>query len=81
MQRKKLYGFNNFVRILVSPSYINWHFCDNQSCIALTQNLEFHARRKHVEIHRYFVRGKIVYGDVEIKMLQHLKNNMRISLQ
>jgi hypothetical protein len=32
--------------------------CENQSCVALTQNPKFHARMKHVEIHHHFVHEK-----------------------
>ena len=80
MQRRKLYGFGNFVRIYifhqVKPTII---FCDNQSCIALTQNLKFYARTKHVEIHHHFVCEKMLSGDVEIKHC-NTKSNMQIFL-
>lgn len=52
-------GFKQF-----KPTII---YCDNQSCIALTQNSKFHTRTKHVEIHHHFIREKVLKGDVEIK--------------
>ena len=42
-------------------------FCNNQSCIALTQNPKFHSRTKHVEIQHHFVQEKVLSGEVEIK--------------
>ena len=33
--------------------------CDNQSCIKLAHNLNYHARTKHIEIQHHFVREKI----------------------
>ena len=42
-------------------------FCDNRSCITLTQYPKFHARTKHVEFHHHFVQEKILSGAVEIK--------------
>jgi hypothetical protein len=43
-------------------------YCDNQSAIALTLNLKYHARTKHIEIYYHFVRKNISFKDV---MLQY----------
>ncbi len=43
-------------------------YCDNQSAIALTLNLKYHARTKHIEIYYHFVRKKVASKDV---MLQY----------
>jgi len=32
---------------------------DNQSCIALARNPEFHARTKHIDIQHHFIREKV----------------------
>jgi hypothetical protein len=32
---------------------------DNQSCIALSRNPEYHARTKHIDIQRYFEREAV----------------------
>ena len=40
--------------------------CDNQSTIRLAENLEFHARTKHVELHYHFVREKVLQGEIEM---------------
>lgn len=34
-------------------------FCDNQSCIALTNNPRFHDRSEHVDIRYYFIRENV----------------------
>jgi len=43
-------------------------YCDNQSAIAFTLNLKYHARTKHIEIYYHFVRKNISFKDV---MLQY----------
>jgi hypothetical protein len=37
-------------------------FCDNQSCIKLSENRIFHDRSKHIEINYHFIRDKIQRG-------------------
>ena len=39
---------------------------DNQSCIALAKNPEFHARSKHIDIQYHFIREKVEEGLVEL---------------
>jgi KUP system potassium uptake protein len=39
---------------------------DNQSCIALSKNPEFHARTKHIDIQHHFVREKVACGAVDL---------------
>jgi hypothetical protein len=34
-------------------------YCDNQSCIRLSEQLVFHERSKHIEIKYYFIRDKV----------------------
>ena len=34
--------------------------CDNQYAIRLAENLVFHARTKHVEVHYHFIREKVL---------------------
>jgi hypothetical protein len=34
-------------------------YCDNQSCIRLSEHLVFHERSKHIEIKYYFIRDKV----------------------
>src|SRR5882762_5107392 len=39
-------------------------FCDNQSAIALTQDYQYHAHTKHIDIHYHFIRWVIKHGDI-----------------
>ena len=40
---------------------------DNQSCIALAKNPEFHARSKHIDIQYHFIREKVEEGMVHLE--------------
>jgi hypothetical protein len=40
---------------------------DNQECIALGHNPEYHARTKHIDIQHYFVREKVKGGEVSLE--------------
>jgi hypothetical protein len=33
--------------------------CDNQSCINMTENLVFHDRLKHIDIHYHYIRDMV----------------------
>ena len=41
-------------------------YCDNQSCIKLSENPFFHDRSKHIEIHYHFIRDYVHRGVVEL---------------
>jgi hypothetical protein len=41
-------------------------YCDNQSCIKLSENLVFHDRSKHIEIMYHFLRDKIHKGAIKL---------------
>lgn len=41
-------------------------FCDNLSAIRLAENLIFHARTKHVEVHYHFLRKKVLQEELEM---------------
>ena len=45
-------------------------YCDNQSAIHLTEDLVFHARIKHVEVHYHFVREKVLRGEINMKYVR-----------
>jgi hypothetical protein len=40
-------------------------FCDNLSSIRLAENLVFHARTKHIEVHYYYIREKVLEVEIE----------------
>jgi hypothetical protein len=40
---------------------------DNQSCIALAKNPEFHARTKHIDIQHHFIREKVEDGTIKLE--------------
>eukprot|EP00253_Pinus_taeda_P015265 PITA_15265 len=48
------------------PSVI---YCDNQSCIKLTENPVFHDRSKHIEIKYHFIRDYVQKGAVKLKYI------------
>ncbi|KAE8669333.1 hypothetical protein F3Y22_tig00112249pilonHSYRG00290 [Hibiscus syriacus] len=45
-------------------------YCDNQSAIRLAENLVFHARTKHVEVHYHFVREKVLQEEIEMRQIK-----------
>jgi hypothetical protein len=42
--------------------------CDNESAVKLTNNLVQHARIKHIDVHRYFIRDHQQKGDIQLRM-------------
>ncbi|MCO5598232.1 hypothetical protein L7F22_052324 [Adiantum nelumboides] len=41
-------------------------YCDNISSIQLSQNLVFHARTKHIEVHYHFIRESVLDGNIDV---------------
>jgi hypothetical protein len=41
-------------------------YCDNQSCIRLSEHPVFHDQSKHIEIKYYFIRDKVQAGEVKL---------------
>ena len=41
-------------------------YCDNMSSIQLANNLIFHARTKHIEVHYHYVHEKVLAGHVDM---------------
>jgi len=41
-------------------------FHDNLSSIRLAENLIFHARTKHIEVHYHYIREKFLEGKIEM---------------
>ena len=42
-------------------------YCDNQSCIKLSENPVLHDRSKHIEIRYHFIKDMIQKGVVKLK--------------
>ena len=41
-------------------------YCDNLSIIQVAQNLVFHARTKHIEVHYHFVQERVLDGNIDL---------------
>ena len=41
-------------------------YCDNMSSIQLARNPVFRARTKHIEVHYYFVREKVLACEIDL---------------
>ena len=44
-------------------------YCDNQSCIKLTENPVFHDRSKHIEIKYHFIKDCVQKGAVKLEYI------------
>ncbi|MCO5576670.1 hypothetical protein L7F22_030485 [Adiantum nelumboides] len=44
--------------------------CDNLSSIQLAQNLVFHARTKHIEVHYHFIRERVLDGSIDLTFVR-----------
>jgi hypothetical protein len=42
-------------------------FCDNQSCIKMTENPMFHDKTKHIEIRYHYIRDMVQKGVVKLQ--------------
>jgi hypothetical protein len=51
-------------------------YCDNQSCVKLSENLVFHDRLKHIKIKYCFLCDKVQRGEV---VLQYISTNEKIT--
>ena len=51
-------------------------YCDNQSCIQLSENPVFHDRSKHIEIRYHFIHDYVQRGAVE---LQYISTNEQVA--
>ena len=41
-------------------------YCDNMSSIQLANNLVFHARTKHIEVHYHYVQEKVLAHEIDL---------------
>ena len=44
-------------------------YCDNQSCIKLSENLVFHDRSKRIDIRCHFIRDCVQRGAVQLQYI------------
>jgi ATP sulfurylase len=44
-------------------------YCDNQSCVKLSENLVFHDKSKHIEIKYHYIRDMVRRGVVELRYI------------
>jgi hypothetical protein len=44
-------------------------FCDNQSCVKLSENPMFHDRSKHIEIKYYYICDRVQKGEVKLQYI------------
>jgi hypothetical protein len=44
-------------------------YCDNQSCVKLSENPLFHDRSKHIEIEYYFLNDRVQRGEVVLQYI------------
>jgi hypothetical protein len=51
-------------------------YCDNQSCVKLSENPMFHDRSKHIEIKYYFLHDRVQRGEV---VLQYISTDEQIT--
>jgi hypothetical protein len=65
--QRTLMAANSNSRTWLLSSTSKHHFCDNQSCIALTCNPKFHDRSKHIDIRYHFLRNKFLTNTLALK--------------
>ncbi|MCO5600081.1 hypothetical protein L7F22_054189 [Adiantum nelumboides] len=61
-------GFDNLDSVTI--------YCDNISSIMLAKNPVYHARTKHIEVHFYFIREKVLVGAMD---LVYVKTNDQVA--
>jgi hypothetical protein len=45
-------------------------YCDNQSCIKLSENPVFHDHSKHIDIRYHFLRDRVQKGAIALEYIQ-----------
>ncbi len=41
-------------------------YCDNINSILLANNLVYHVRTKHIDVHYHFIKGKIIAKEIDL---------------
>ena len=54
----------------------NCIYCDNQSCVKLSENPVFHDKSKHIEIKYHYIKDMVQRGAVK---LQHVATEEQIA--
>lgn len=68
--RKMLFG------LFGQPLRSSMIYCDNQSCIKLTENPVFHDRSKHIRIKYHFIRDYVQKGAMK---LEYIPTNKQVA--
>ena len=50
-------------------------FCDNWSCIKLSQNPVFHDKSKHIDIKYQYIRDMVEKGAVKLQYVPHMRRS------
>lgn len=51
-------------------------YMDNKSAIDLARNPMFHGRSKHIDIHYHFIRDCVERGQIELKYVKKMINEL-----
>ena len=60
------------LQVSLASTPVGW--CDNINALALTSNLIFHARSKHIKVNYHFVREKVAKKDI---ILQYIPTSLQ----
>ena len=44
-------------------------YCNNHSCVKLSENLVFHDKSKHIEIKYHYIRDMVQRGEVKLQYI------------
>ena len=72
---KEIFWFKKFIAKLgVMPSNANALHCDNNNSIALTKELRFHQKSKHIEWQFHIIRDNLEKKFIEVQRVDSIQN-------